>query len=83
MKTSPGASSVMKRFSSLRRTVPSIPWTPWAPGSGSSATAKKTVKEIIDQVVAEFEVDHETAEKDVVEFIEELMQKEKSLVSLS
>ena len=44
---------------------------------------EKTVKEIIDQVVAEFEVDHETAEKDVVEFIEELMQKEKSLVSLS
>ncbi len=44
---------------------------------------EKTVSEIIDQVVEEFEVDRDTAEKDVVEFIEELMQKEKSLVSLS
>jgi len=44
---------------------------------------EKTVSEIIDQVVSEFEVDRETAEKDVVEFIEELMQKEKSLVTLS
>jgi coenzyme PQQ biosynthesis protein PqqD len=44
---------------------------------------EKTVSEIVDQVVSEFEVDRETAEKDVVEFIEELMKKEKSLVSLS
>lgn len=44
---------------------------------------EKTVSEIVDQVVSEFEVDRETAEKDVVEFIEELMQKEKSLVTLS
>jgi coenzyme PQQ biosynthesis protein PqqD len=44
---------------------------------------EKTVSEIIDQVVSEFEVDRETAEKDVVEFIEELMQKEKALVTLS
>ena len=44
---------------------------------------EKTVSEIIDQVVSEFEVDRETAEKDVVEFIEELMKKEKSLVTLS
>lgn len=44
---------------------------------------EKTVNEIVDQVVSEFEVDRETAEKDVVEFIEELMQKEKSLVTLS
>lgn len=44
---------------------------------------EKTVSEIIDQVVEEFEVDRDTAEKDVVEFIEELMQKEKSLVTLS
>ncbi len=44
---------------------------------------EKTVTEIIDQVVSEFEVDRETAEKDVVEFIQELMQKEKSLVTLS
>jgi coenzyme PQQ biosynthesis protein PqqD len=44
---------------------------------------EKTVSEIIDQVVAEFEVERETAEKDVVEFIEELMKKEKSLVTLS
>ena len=44
---------------------------------------EKTVSEIVDLVVSEFEVDRETAEKDVVEFIEELMQKEKSLVTLS
>ena len=44
---------------------------------------EKTVSEIIDQVVSEFEVDRDTAEKDVVEFIEELMKKEKSLVTLS
>ncbi len=44
---------------------------------------EKTVSEIVDQVVSEFEVDRETAEKDVVEFIDELMKKEKSLVSLS
>jgi coenzyme PQQ biosynthesis protein PqqD len=44
---------------------------------------EKTVSEIVDQVVSEFEVDRETAEKDVVEFIEELMNKEKSLVTLS
>ncbi len=44
---------------------------------------EKTVNEIVDQVVSEFEVDRETAEKDVVEFITELMQKEKALVTLS
>ncbi len=44
---------------------------------------EKTVSEIVDQIVSEFEVDRETAEKDVVEFIEELMKKEKSLVTLS
>ena len=44
---------------------------------------EKTVNEIIDQVVEEFKVDRDTAAKDVVEFIEELMQKEKSLVALS
>jgi coenzyme PQQ biosynthesis protein PqqD len=44
---------------------------------------EKTVSEIVDQVVSEFDVDRETAEKDVVEFIEELMNKEKSLVTLS
>lgn len=37
---------------------------------------KKRVKEIVSQIYQEFEVDYETAKRDILEFLQELVAKE-------